>query len=417
METVLRLGGLIVGIFIVGSTALSVFTALVVPRVTSSRAMRTVAKIIGVTARQILPRLPSYEARDRLMAYVGPLSMVSLFVLWLASLVLGFGLITWWISGQDFGTALGISGSSVFTLGIATSPGSSSRVDRDHRGLRRPAGDRAGDRVPACALQRVLHPGDRSHAAGQPLGHAGLGSRDPGPASHVGQHRRAARPLRRLGTVGGRGVGEPCQLPGSDLVPLSGFDPQLVAQPGGHDGLRRALSRREPHRDAPSGPALPLDGHQLPALHCRGPADPLRRRPDPDRRHEADEGGVHRRLLPPRRGALPDGARPGRRLAPFSGLAGQLRVDRRHPDQAGDAAAGAVVPAPPRIGAGRVAHRAQPLAGRPRRPPSVRAGDRFQDAAGARPPLASIRRTRVDHEPGSGHRHRRSGELQCQGPK
>lgn len=127
METVLRLGGLIAGIFIVGSAALSVFTALVVPRVTSSRAMRTVAKVIGVTARQILPRLPSYEARDRLMSYVGPLSMVTLFVLWLGSLVLGFGLIAWWASGQDFSSALAISGSSVFTLGIATSPGSGSR--------------------------------------------------------------------------------------------------------------------------------------------------------------------------------------------------------------------------------------------------------------------------------------------------
>jgi hypothetical protein len=38
METILRLAGLVVGILILGSTALSVFTALVVPRVTSSRA-------------------------------------------------------------------------------------------------------------------------------------------------------------------------------------------------------------------------------------------------------------------------------------------------------------------------------------------------------------------------------------------
>jgi hypothetical protein len=128
METVLRVGGLIAGIFIIGSAALSVFTALVVPRVTSSRAMRTVAKVIGVTARQLLPRLPSYEARDRVMSYVGPLSMITLFVLWLGSLVLGFGLIAWWADGQDFGSALAISGSSVFTLGIATSPGSSSRA-------------------------------------------------------------------------------------------------------------------------------------------------------------------------------------------------------------------------------------------------------------------------------------------------
>ena len=139
METVLRLGGLIVGIFIVGSTALSVFTALVVPRVTSSRAMRTVAKVIGVTARQILPRLPSYEARDRLMSFVGPLSMVSLFVLWLASLVLGFGLITWWVSGQDFGYRTGHLGLIGLHPRHRHQPGLELALDRDRRRLHRPA--------------------------------------------------------------------------------------------------------------------------------------------------------------------------------------------------------------------------------------------------------------------------------------
>jgi hypothetical protein len=127
METILRLAGLVVGILILGSTALSVFTALVVPRVTSSRAMRTVSRSLGVGVRRILPRLPNYEARDRLMSYVGPASMIILFVLWLASLVLGFGFVVWWASGVDFGSALAISGSSVFTLGIATSPDGGSR--------------------------------------------------------------------------------------------------------------------------------------------------------------------------------------------------------------------------------------------------------------------------------------------------
>jgi hypothetical protein len=46
--------------------------------------------------------------------------MVSLFGLWLGLLVLGFALILWWDSGVDFASALGISGSSVFTLGIAS---------------------------------------------------------------------------------------------------------------------------------------------------------------------------------------------------------------------------------------------------------------------------------------------------------
>jgi hypothetical protein len=127
VESLLRVAGLVVGILILGSTALSVFTALVVPRVTSSRAMRAVARVISGTARQLLPRLPNYEVRDRAMSFVGPAAMVTLFILWLASVVLGFGLIIWWASGRDFGSALAIAGSSVFTLGIATSPRTGTR--------------------------------------------------------------------------------------------------------------------------------------------------------------------------------------------------------------------------------------------------------------------------------------------------
>jgi hypothetical protein len=123
----LRVIGLIAGAFILGSTALSVFTALVVPRVTSSRAMRSVALVIGGTMRKILPRLPTYEVRDRLMSFVGPAAMITLFVLWLGALVLGFGLVIWWSSGVSLGSALEIAGSSVFTLGIATSPGSGTK--------------------------------------------------------------------------------------------------------------------------------------------------------------------------------------------------------------------------------------------------------------------------------------------------
>jgi hypothetical protein len=128
METVLRPVALIVGILVIGSTAMSVFTALVVPRVTSSRAMRAVARVIGVTARRILPRLPSYEVRDRVMAYVGPATMVILFILWLALLVLGFGLVSWWSSGESFGSSVAIGGSSVFTLGIASSRDAGTRA-------------------------------------------------------------------------------------------------------------------------------------------------------------------------------------------------------------------------------------------------------------------------------------------------
>ena len=120
MESITRPAALVIGIVIVAGTAWSVFTALVVPRVTSSRAMRGVARLLGGSVRRLSPHLRDYETRDRVMAVVGPAAMVILFIVWLGLLVVGFGLIIWWASGRPFGSALAISGSSVFTLGIAT---------------------------------------------------------------------------------------------------------------------------------------------------------------------------------------------------------------------------------------------------------------------------------------------------------
>ncbi len=121
MEPIARLVALVAGIAIVAATAWSVFTSLVVPRVTSSPAMRLLARVLGGSARRLAPRLPDYEARDHVLSFVGPAAMVALFVFWLGALVVGFALIEWWTAGVDFATALGISGSSVFTLGIVSS--------------------------------------------------------------------------------------------------------------------------------------------------------------------------------------------------------------------------------------------------------------------------------------------------------
>jgi len=121
VESVARPVALAAGILLVVLTAWSVFTALVVPRVTSSPAMRALARILGGSARWLAARLHSYEASDRMLSFVGPAAMVSLFVVWLCLLVLGFALIEWWAAGVDFAAALGISGSSVFTLGIVSS--------------------------------------------------------------------------------------------------------------------------------------------------------------------------------------------------------------------------------------------------------------------------------------------------------
>ena len=123
-----RTVALVAGVLIVVLTVWSVFTSLVVPRASSSRLQTLIGRLIGGGVRLLVPRLPSYEARDRLLSFVGPATMVLLFGLWLALLVLGFSLILWWSTGFDFATALGISGSSVFTLGIASSSEAGART-------------------------------------------------------------------------------------------------------------------------------------------------------------------------------------------------------------------------------------------------------------------------------------------------
>lgn len=120
---VVRFVAFLAGVVIVVGTVWNLFTALVLPRVTSSKTFRGIARTLGGSARRLSPRLPTYELRDRMLSFVGPASIVLLFGLWLVLILLGFALIIWWDSGTDFASALGIAGSSAFTLGIVSTGG------------------------------------------------------------------------------------------------------------------------------------------------------------------------------------------------------------------------------------------------------------------------------------------------------
>jgi hypothetical protein len=120
MPDVVRALGFVVGVAIVVGTVVSVFTTLVVPRSTSSRLLRSLTKFLGHVVRPVLNHLPTYEAKDRLIAVVGPLSLMLLFVVWLSLLIVGFGLAIWWPDATTLGHAVVVSGSSVFTLGVTS---------------------------------------------------------------------------------------------------------------------------------------------------------------------------------------------------------------------------------------------------------------------------------------------------------
>lgn len=113
-----RVVGLAVGIVVVVATMGSVFTTLVVPRMSSARMLRVVSHGLGRAVLPALRLLRRYPAQDRVLALVGPLGIVTVFVAWLAVLMMGFALIMWWTGGTTFGHAVAVSASSIFTLGV-----------------------------------------------------------------------------------------------------------------------------------------------------------------------------------------------------------------------------------------------------------------------------------------------------------
>ena len=118
MSDPVRIVAFAFGIVVVVVTAASVFTTLVIPRTTSSRLLRSVSRFLAHLVAPLLRRLDTYEAKDRVMALIGPLGLLVLFGAWLGLLVVGFGLMVWWVGGATLTSSLAISGSSIFTLGI-----------------------------------------------------------------------------------------------------------------------------------------------------------------------------------------------------------------------------------------------------------------------------------------------------------
>jgi len=116
------------GLALIVVVAASVFFNLVVPRATSSFLLRSLSWSLARIIQPLLSGTRTYEAKDRAMSVVGPLALVLTFVVWLAALVVGFGLMGWWTGGGPLSHAFSVAGSSVFTLGFATNRQGTSQV-------------------------------------------------------------------------------------------------------------------------------------------------------------------------------------------------------------------------------------------------------------------------------------------------
>jgi len=124
-----RVLGAVLGGLIALGTAASVLQTLVTPGGRVGRLFRTVDSVTDDLFRLVTRPLATYHQRYRLLAFQAPVELGIALFSWLILFLLGYGLLLWPMV-RDLGAALREAGSSLFTLGIAsTNSGGPTAID------------------------------------------------------------------------------------------------------------------------------------------------------------------------------------------------------------------------------------------------------------------------------------------------
>jgi hypothetical protein len=100
----------------------SVVTTFIVPRDTPARLADYVSRAFMPVFRRVAGLYRSFEAKDEFLAYQAPVFLIVLLATWLGLLVLGYAGLLWSVTRLDLTSALREAGSSLLTLGFATTP-------------------------------------------------------------------------------------------------------------------------------------------------------------------------------------------------------------------------------------------------------------------------------------------------------
>jgi hypothetical protein len=353
MAGLARWAGFALGLVIVVVTFSSVVGTIVLPKGVRSRISYTVWRAIERPFMAAAARMRRYESKDRLLGLLGPVSLLALLGAWLLLFLLGYALMLLPLTGDGFMAALRLSGSSLFTLGLASSP---------RQGATVVSFAAAATGLVVIALQVGYLPTiygayNRRETVVNML------------ESRAGEPAWGVELLAREHLIGGLDSLGPFftdwERWAADLTESHVNYPWLLSFRSPYP-LRSWVVSHLAVLDA-AALYLALVPSQAPpaARHClrtgflglRALAGVYRvelpGRPSAGRADRAHLPGVLRRAGPPGGGRVPDGAVPGGGLAPRSRLAGQLRGGRlpaRRPAGGGARAlvGGAAQPAPAR---------------------------------------------------------------------
>ena len=111
----------VAGAALVVRTVLGAIRTFVLPRGSNDGVTRLTFRSTRWVFDRIAPPRRPYEFRDRVNAYYAPISLIALPAVWLALVAVGYALMLWAAGAGTPEDAFRISGSSLLTLGSATS--------------------------------------------------------------------------------------------------------------------------------------------------------------------------------------------------------------------------------------------------------------------------------------------------------
>lgn len=98
----------------------SLVKMLIVPRGFASRLQIVVERAVRRVFLVVANRFDEYDAKDRTLAFLGPMALVTMLAVWLLTLFFGYALMLWpLVPDGSFPEALRESGSAMLTLGFA----------------------------------------------------------------------------------------------------------------------------------------------------------------------------------------------------------------------------------------------------------------------------------------------------------
>lgn len=118
--TAVTVASTIAGVLVLLGTSSSVVRTLIVPRGLPSKLTALCTRVTFGTAQLAVRGVRDYELRDRVLAWAAPLSILVTLAAWLAGYLVAYALVLLSPPHLDLAVALREAGSSLFTLGFAS---------------------------------------------------------------------------------------------------------------------------------------------------------------------------------------------------------------------------------------------------------------------------------------------------------